>query len=204
MGTCLVHHRELYRSFVSHWVHRKCRGCKVGPPQRVGLRTCITNWLHRNEILWVQCWSTTERWNQNLYHTGDTEMTCSGCKDGSPQRIGPSICNTSWLHRHEMQCVQSWSTTGNWIEHLYHCGDTEMKMAVGARLVHHRVLDRAFVSRIGYTEIKCSGCKVGPPQRVGSSVCSTLATPKMQYSGCNVGPPQRIGSSNCITLAAPK
>jgi len=134
------------------------------------------NFLHRNEMQWVQGWSSTESWIEHLYHIGHTEMKYIGCKVGPPQKIGSSICiilatpncNTvgarlvhhreldrafvsHWAHRNEMQWVQGWSTTESWIEPLYH---------------------------IGYTEMKCSGCKVGPPQKAGSSICTTLATPK--------------------------
>ena len=113
-------------------------------------RAFVSFWLHRNVIQWVQGWSTTESWIEHLCHIGHTEMKCSGCKVGPPQRAGSSLC-INWLHRNEMQWVQGWPTTESWIEQLYH---------------------------IGYTEMKCSGCKVGPPQRVGSSICITLATPK--------------------------
>ena len=169
----MVHHRELARAFVSHW-------------------------LHRNELQWVSEWPTTENWIEHLYHIGYTKMKYSGCKVDPPQSIGSSMCITNWLHRNEMQWVQGWSTTESWIEHLYHIGNTEMKYSgckvgppqrvgssscitlptlrsntVGARLVHHRELDRACVSQAGYTEMKYSGCKAGPPQRAGSSICIT-------------------------------
>ena len=169
----MIHHRAVDRASVSHWLHRnemqwvqgwstteswiehlyhightemKYSGCKVGPPQRIGSSICATYWLRRNEIQWERGWSTTKSWIEHLYHTGYTEMKCSGCGVGSQQRIGQIICITSWLHRNEMQCVQSWSTTENWIEHLYHCG---------------------------YTAIKCIWCKVGPPQSAGSRTCNT-------------------------------
>ena len=118
----MVHNRELDRAFVSHW-------------------------QHRNEVQWVQGWSTTESWIEPLYYTGYTDMKYSGCKVGPPQRAGSSICITSWRHRNEIQWVHG--------------------------VVHHRGLDRAFVSQAGYTEMKCNGCKVGPPQRAGSSTCIT-------------------------------
>ena len=153
MGAGVVHHRELDRAFVSQigYTEMKCSWCKVGQPQRGGSSFCITHWLHRNAMQWVQGWSTTESWIEHLYHIGYTEMSCSGCQIGTPQRIGSSCCVTHWLHRNEIHWVRGWSTTESWIEQLYH---------------------------IGYTEMKCSGCKVGPPQRAGSSICITLATPK--------------------------
>ena len=42
LGARLGHHKKLDRAFVSHW-------------------------LHRNEIQWVQGWSTTEDWIEHLY-----------------------------------------------------------------------------------------------------------------------------------------
>jgi len=141
-------------SWIEHLYHighteMKYIGCKVGPPQKIGSSICIML-ANRNVIQWVQGWSTTESWIEHLCHIGHTEMKCSGCKVGPPQRAGPSFC-INWLHRNEMQWVQGWPTTESWIEHLYH---------------------------IGYTEMICSGCKVGPPQRVGSMIFITLATPK--------------------------
>ena len=140
-------------STTENWIDNLCHightemkysGCKVGPPQRAGSSICI-NWLHRNEMQWMHGWPTTESWIEHLYNIGYTEMKCSGCKVGQPQRAGSSICIAlgtpkwnavgaelvhhrgldrafvlHWLHRHEMQCVQSWSTTENWIEHLYY------------------------------------------------------------------------------------
>ena len=149
----MVHHRELDRAFVPQagYTEMKYSGCRGGPPQRTGSSICITNWLHRNEMQWVQGWSTTESWIEPLYHSGYTEMKCSGCKVGPPQRAGSNICTTSWIHRNEMQWMQGWSTTESWNEHLYD---------------------------IGHTEMTDTGCKAGPPQKAGSSICITLATPK--------------------------
>ena len=149
MGARSVHHRELDRAFVSQigYTEMKCSGCKVGPPQRAGSNTCTTNWIHRNEMQWMQGWSTTESWNEHLYDIGHTEMTYSGCKAGTQQRAGPSSCITL---------------------------ATPKCHAVGARLGHHREWGRAFVSQAGYTEMNCNGCKVGPPQRAGSSICITI------------------------------
>ena len=144
----MAHHRGLDRAFVSQagYTEIKCIGCKVGPPQKAGSITCITHWRQRNEMQWVQVWSTTESCIEHLYHIGYTEMKCSGCKVGPPQRVGSSTCITHWLHRNEILWVQGWSTTESWIEHL---------------------------SRTGYTDIKCSWCKAGAPQRIGPSICIT-------------------------------
>ena len=220
------HHKKLDRAFVSFWLHRtviqwvqgwstteswiehlchightemKCSGCKVGPPQRAGPSLCI-NWLHRNEMQWVQGWPTTESWIEHLYNIGYTEMQCSGCKVGPPQRAGSSMCITHWLHRNELQWVRGWSTTQNWLVHVYH---------------------------IGHADMTCSGCKVGPPQRIVSSICIThwihrneiqwvrgwsttenwidnlchkLATPTPNTIGAWGCPPQRFRSSICITI----
>ena len=70
VGAGVVHHRWLDRAFVSQigYTEMKCSGCKVGPPQRAGSSICITSWLHRNEMQWVQGWSTTESWIEHLYH----------------------------------------------------------------------------------------------------------------------------------------
>ena len=117
----MVHQRELDRASVSHW-------------------------LHRNEMQWVQGWSTTEAWTEHVFHIGYTETHRSWCQMGPPQRIGTGFCNTV---------------------------ATPICNTVGARVVHNRGLDRTVLSQIGYTEMKCSGCKVGPPQRAGSIICIT-------------------------------
>ena len=125
----------------------KCSGCKVGTPQRAGSGICTTSWLRRNEMQWVRgVVHHTGLDRAVVSQSGYTEMKCSGCKVGPQQRVGSSICITL---------------------------PTLRSNTVGARLVHHRELDRACVSQAGYTEMKYSGCKAGPPQRAGSIICIT-------------------------------
>ena len=135
-------------------------------------RAFASHWLHRNEMQWVQGWSTTEGWIEHLYCIGYTEMKCSVCRVDPPQRTGSSICI--------ILATPNCNTVGARLVHhreldraiVSQADYTEMN-TVGAGVVHHRWLDRAFVSHLGYTEMKCSGCKVGPPQRAGSSICIT-------------------------------
>ncbi|MCP4487609.1 MAG: hypothetical protein GY820_09890 [Gammaproteobacteria bacterium] len=113
-------------------------------------RAFVSHWLHRNEIQWVQGWSTTEDWIEHVYQLAAPKLNAVGARLVHHRELDRAFVS-HWLHRNELQCVSDLPTTENWIEHLYH---------------------------IGYTEMKYSGCKVDPPQRTGSSICITLATPK--------------------------